>query len=60
MKHSKHDGNVVQVPGKATVNGTAFAIGIGLNELATLSQYTLKGPQNLFFKNQVYDISMQL
>jgi len=36
MKHqSKHNGNAVRVPGKATINGTAFVIGIGLNELAT-------------------------
>lgn len=48
MKHqSKHNGNVVWVSRKATTNGTAFAIGIGLNELATLSYCTLKGPQNL-------------
>lgn len=50
MKYqSKHNGNVVWVPRKATINGTAFAIGIVLNALATLSYCTLKGPQKFFF-----------
>lgn len=48
MKHqSKHNGNVVWVSGKATLNRTAFVIGIGLNELATLSYCTLNGPQKI-------------
>lgn len=59
MKHqSKHNGSVVRVSRKATLNGTAFVIGIGLRELATLSYCTLKGPQKI--KKTIYDVSMGL
>lgn len=52
VKHqSKHNGNAIQVPGKATINGTAFVISIELNELPTLKYCTLKGPQNFKSKN---------
>lgn len=45
MKQRKYNENVIRVPGKATNNGTAFVIGIRLNELATLSEIPFKGAQ---------------
>lgn len=60
VKHqSRHNGNVVQVPGKATINGTAFVISIALNELPTLRYCTLKGPQKIL-KAKTYDVSLGL
>lgn len=60
VKHqSKHNGNVVQVPGKATINGTAFVISIALNELPTLKYCTLKGPQKIL-KAKTYDVNLGL
>lgn len=60
VKHqSKHNGNVVQVPGKATINGTAFVISIALNALPTLKYCTLKGPQKIL-KAKTYDVSLGL
>lgn len=60
VKHqSKHNGNVVQVPGKATINGTAFVISIALNALPTLKYCTLKGPQKIL-KAKTYNVSLGL
>lgn len=47
------------VPGKATINGTAFVISVALNELPTLRYCTLKGPQKIL-KVKTYDASLGL